>query len=151
MEKRTFCPIESTIIKSLRISAERFPNRTAIICDEDSITFSQLFENVMELAGELFLGNQARVYIINERKIETIIKMLATLAAGKRYRVVNDFSEIDEEENAILDRQMKENDFAKYNVMYEIKTSGTTGKKKLIQRYQLFFMSLWIAIAKHLK
>ncbi len=132
-------PIKSTIIRSLRIYANKYPDKKAVICGDDSITFSQLFSQAMELGSEFSRDVEKRVYILNERNIQTIVKMFATLAAGKRYRVINDFSEVDDEENEALDRQLEDSDFSEYNIMYEIKTSGTTGVKKLIPRYQEFF------------
>ena len=113
------------IIESLKEIVDCNPKKTAIICEDESVTFSEFYDRVEKYCAQICENGKRVMFIENERCIETIAKIYACVKAGCRYRIVNDMSEVDEKAEIENDND---------NILYEIKTSGTTGEKKLIFR-----------------
>jgi amino acid adenylation domain-containing protein len=76
----------------LQKSAERFPNKIALVCDKHRLTYTQIEEQANQLAnGLLALGVQRgdRVAIWLPNSVETVIAIFAILKAGATFTIVN--------------------------------------------------------------
>jgi amino acid adenylation domain-containing protein len=68
--------------------AQRFPQRTAVVCGERSLTYAELAEQSFQLADRLRrrgVGSGDIVAIVLERSVETLVAILATFQAGAAY------------------------------------------------------------------
>lgn len=129
------------MIDYLKLNSEKYQNKVAVVCGEEKITFGQLYEKVMETSRRLSDESLSVIHIKNIRNIDTIVAMLAAVAAGKTYRVVNDISEVsDEDDLSVL--------YEKETPLYQVSTSGTTGKKKLINKNGLLFIRFMIEFSE---
>jgi amino acid adenylation domain-containing protein len=73
-------------------SAERFPDKTALVCREQRHTYAQIFEQCRRLAGGLRamgLQRQDRVVIFCENSVESVVSLFATLMAGGIFVMLN--------------------------------------------------------------
>lgn len=87
-EKFDICTLHELFIRQAQIT----PNKTAIICYEENITYGDLLSRSLKLAA--FLKDKGvkksdRVGILSERRIETIVNILATLMVGAAYIPLN--------------------------------------------------------------
>jgi long-chain acyl-CoA synthetase len=76
----------------LKNSAERFPDKTALICREQRHTYAQILEQSCCLAGVLRamgLRRQDRVVIFCENSVESVVSLFATLMAGGIFVMLN--------------------------------------------------------------
>ncbi|MDY7077076.1 MAG: AMP-binding protein [Chloroflexota bacterium] len=76
----------------LQNNAERFPDKEALICDNQRLTYAQVEEQANRVAnGLLELGVQRgdRVAIWLPNSIETVIAIFAILKAGATFTVIN--------------------------------------------------------------
>ena len=76
----------------LQNSAERFPDKTALVCDGRRLTYAQIEEQANRLAnGLLALGVRRgdRVAIWLPNSVETVVAIFAILKAGGIFTVVN--------------------------------------------------------------
>ncbi len=87
------------VVDFLKINSDRMPDKKAIICGDESITFKELFEKVMACDEEIINDNG--------RNIDTVVRMLQ--------RAVKSTEDIP---------------------MYIVETSGTTGDKKRVEKYE---------------
>lgn len=116
----------SRISYRLKLYSKMYAEKPAIVCEDDSITFSELFEKLEKRGEELVSQNIKVLYIKNIRCIDTVIDMLAAVCVMIPYQIVD--------ENAELEYDVPE--YINWNIpMYLIKTSGTTGEKKTVTRY----------------
>lgn len=113
------------IIERIKQIVDCNPKKVAVICEDESITFEEFYDRVDKYCARICKNGKRIVFIENKRCIDTIVKIYACVKAECRYRIVNDMSEVDESCEISNDCD---------SILYEIKTSGTTGKKKLIQR-----------------
>jgi amino acid adenylation domain-containing protein len=73
-------------------SAERFPDKTALVCRGERWTYAQLLEKSRRLAaGLLALGleRQDRVVVFCENSVEAVVSLYGTLMAGGTFVILN--------------------------------------------------------------
>ena len=76
----------------LQNSADQFPNKVALICDGQHVTYAQIEEQANQLAnGLLALGirRRDRVAVWLPNTVEAVIAIFAILKAGATFLVVN--------------------------------------------------------------
>ncbi len=76
----------------LQNSAEQFPNKVALVCDERRLTFAEIEDQANRVAnGLLALGVERgdRVAIWSPNSVETVLAIFAILKAGATFIVVN--------------------------------------------------------------
>ncbi len=76
----------------LQDSAERFPDKVALVCDDRRLTYTQIEEQANRVAnGLLALGVQhgERVAVWLPNSVETVIAIFAILKAGATFIVIN--------------------------------------------------------------
>ena len=76
----------------LRDSAERFPDKVALVCNGQRLTYAQVEEQANRVAnGLLALGVQRgeRVAVWLPNSVETVIAIFAILKAGATFTVIN--------------------------------------------------------------
>ena len=76
----------------LQNSAERFPNKTALICDGQRLTYAQIDARANCLANALIdqgVRRSDRVAIYLPNSVETVIAIFGILKAGATFVVVN--------------------------------------------------------------
>ena len=76
----------------LENSAARFPEKTALICDQQRLTYRQLNACADQLAAallEMGLKRQDRVVILLENSVESVIALYAVLKAGGVFVMLN--------------------------------------------------------------
>lgn len=101
------------------------PKKTAIICEDEKITYEDFYAKIFQYGEEIVQSGKDRVFIENKRSIDMIARIYGCVKAGCRYRIIN-------EESNFNDDLVKADGVDK--ILYEIETSGTTGRKKLICR-----------------
>lgn len=82
----------SLIQHYLSLSANRFPEKVALVCENDHITYSQLEQNSTQLAHALIksgIKRQDRVIVFMDNSIETIISLYGILKANAIFIIVN--------------------------------------------------------------
>ncbi len=73
-------------------SAERFPDKTALVCRDERWTYAQLLEQGRRLAaGLLALGleRRDRVVVFCENSVEAVVSLYGTLMAGGTFVILN--------------------------------------------------------------
>ena len=76
----------------LENSAARFPDKTALICDNKRLTYRQLNDSADQLAAALIakgIKRQDRVVIFLENSIESVISLYGILKAGAIFVILN--------------------------------------------------------------
>ena len=76
----------------LKNSAERFPDKTALVCGEQRYTYANMLEQSSRLAGALRaieLRRQDRVVIFCENSVEAVVAVFGTLMAGGIFVMLN--------------------------------------------------------------
>ena len=76
----------------LENSAARFPDKTALICDNKRLTYSQLNTSADQLATALIekgIKRQDRVVILLENSIESVISLYGIMKAGAIFVMLN--------------------------------------------------------------
>ncbi len=132
------------MIDYLKKNSELLQDKVAIVCENESITFGELYKQVL-LEARMISDNKRLEIIENVRSIDTIIRMLAAAAINKTYRIVNDISEVSEEDR--LEEEKRRADYLNA-ILYEVATSGTTGKKKIVKRRQYELVEFIKTLAK---
>lgn len=82
----------------LRESARRFPGKTALVCGERRLTYREVDEAALRLAGALRargVGRGDRVVLFLENSPEAVIALFAVLHAGGVFSVVNPGTKLD--------------------------------------------------------
>ncbi len=77
----------------LEKTASEFPDKTALVCGKESITYRELNEKSDNMAAALRLNgisHQDRVVIFLENSIETVISLYAVAKAGAIFVIVNE-------------------------------------------------------------
>ena len=141
-------------VNTFRNSAKKYADKVAVILEDTSITYRELDIKSNKLAlylREQNVTNNMYVAIITERKIETIINILAVIKAGAAY-VPIDIMYPEERKNYIIsnnnctvvlsadtyeqldidsyDEFLCDIDYSIKDIMYTIYTSGSTGLPK---------------------
>lgn len=76
----------------LEKSAERLPDKIALICEDERLTFAQIEESSNKLSNTLLsegLEKQDRVAIFLENSAESLVSIFAILKAGGIFSVIN--------------------------------------------------------------
>ena len=76
----------------LKNSAERFPDKTALVCGEQRYTYANMLEQSSRLAGAfraMGLRRQDRVVIFCENSVESVVSLFATIMAGGIFVMLN--------------------------------------------------------------
>lgn len=85
----TYMPInDDTIVSIFEAQVERFPKRTAVICDDSYLTYEELNEKANSLAHHLInfgIKPNDIVCIMTNRSLETIVSMFGILKAGAAF------------------------------------------------------------------
>ncbi|MCO4245653.1 condensation domain-containing protein, partial [Acidovorax facilis] len=85
-ESRSF--IHTDVLNMWNDSVRRFPDRSAVRCDDRAYSYAELDTHADQLAAELMahgVGSEARVGIHSERSCEFALGVLAALKAGAAY------------------------------------------------------------------
>ncbi len=81
-------PQDETIISVFEKQVQRYPNKFAVKCNDDRVTYQELFEKVINVAAYLQhngVGKNDYVALYADRSIETIVGILAILKCGAAY------------------------------------------------------------------
>ncbi|MGC0774645.1 MAG: AMP-binding protein [Candidatus Acidiferrum sp.] len=82
----------------LELSAARFPQKTALVCNRDKFTYGELETKANRLAHSLIAGGMQRgdrVAIYLENSAEAVIAIFAILKAGAAFLIVNPTTKAD--------------------------------------------------------
>lgn len=121
-------PREKNIVELFEEQAERIPENIAVIYKSEKLTYSELNNKANQLAKRLMeegIKPEDKIVIMGEKKIETIIAILAALKSGAAY-VPIDSNYPDERKQFILQdcnvtcilatEQLKSDNFNKFKV-----------------------------------
>jgi amino acid adenylation domain-containing protein len=106
----------------LENSAARFPDKTALVCDDKRLTYSQLNSAADQLAAALIdkgIKRQDRVVVFLENSVESVISLFGILKAGAVFVMLNpgmkagklNFILKDSGARAVIAHQVKESIF----------------------------------------
>ena len=123
------CENTPKVADYLKFNSESFGEKTAVICGDESITFNKLYEKVMESGKRDVSTDEAEELSEEEVSLEKIVGGDRSIDAVVRILAA-----------AVGAGQDKP--------MYIVKTSGTTGEKKAISKYEeevLTFMREYVS------
>lgn len=149
---------------------KRFPDKVAVVLNDESVTYRELDEKSDKLGSYLYahnVRNNNYVAVITERKLETIVNMIAVMKAGGAY-VPIDISYPEERKRFIIQnnkcdiiltaesyKELNIDSFGSIlppisysikDIMYTIYTSGSTGMPKGVVETQEAVMNTIIDI-----
>jgi len=78
--------------ESLQLSAERFPDKVALICGRSRLTYSQIEEQANRVANglqSLGVGRRHRVAVWLPNSVEAVVSIFAILKAGATFTTIN--------------------------------------------------------------
>ncbi|WP_242838313.1 AMP-binding protein, partial [Ruminococcus flavefaciens] len=143
---------ELSLLELVRRQCEKTPYRTAVVFENESITYDELWQKAGKIAGYLHsngYGKDDSIAVSGERSIETVVNIIGILAAGCLY--VPENPEYPEERNRYIRENSKckerldaesytRNQMESYSpfycendpesIAYTIYTSGSTGLPK---------------------
>ena len=93
----------NSFYKMLKDSAEKYPDKEAIVYDTMTITYSKLFEDVCRKALHLMRFEGSRIALYGPASYRWIVNMFGTILAGKDVMLV-DFFLPQNTRNAILEK-----------------------------------------------